>query len=438
MGWKFWQKSNASGSTSQTSSSIDWPTEACASLRLLAGLYARDTYPFTEWQAPEFPIEEDLESLFRRTVKAHQLHVWFSVYLLKRGEVEAKMLRDAFPHVVGEFLPNDYMRDRIHNLLETQAHAADYFMTLSDEERDAAMKPTTLESTPQWHLAFYLLAFNPDSPFVEPDEIPDGQQRALAACLEKASAETQYAFTAMLQAINRFDPAKLPAWEWSPTMGAHERHLQRRHDNPLFPAARRVVTVSDVYSARVLDAKDYEEASEALQSIGEELANVQPTGSRAVTLVEMLIEKKTRLEALQYRIAGMDRRGEDLKPKADFLRGHAIGYIKDVLKHLDPAQVPHIEEAEARHARLLVQNTGDWSWQIYRADVIPDDEAMEALLCESVESITRIVKGAKPFDEFFSQARPALLDIVRKARAAGQEIPGLDDKLAILGVGVKR
>jgi hypothetical protein len=63
---------------------------------------------------------------------------------------------------------------------------------------------------------------------------------------------------------------------------------------------------------------------------------------------------------------------------------------------------------------------------------------MQALLCESVKSITQIVKGAEQFDEFLSQARPELIDIVRNARAAGHEIPGLEDKLAIFGVGVKR
>ena len=39
------------------------------------------------------------------------LRVWFSAYLLNHGEVEANMLRDAFPHVMDEFLPNQDMRD---------------------------------------------------------------------------------------------------------------------------------------------------------------------------------------------------------------------------------------------------------------------------------------------------------------------------------------
>jgi hypothetical protein len=192
--------------------------------------------------------------------------------------------------------------------------------------------------------------------------------------------------------------------------------------------------VSDVYSARILDTKDYEEASQALQSIGQELANFQLTRDWNVTLSQ----KKTQLEGLQYRIAGMDRRGDDLESKAEFLVGHAGGFMKDALKHFDPPQVSQIEKAEARHAQILAQHPCDWSWQVYRGDVIPDDEALQALLCESAESITQIVKGAEQFNEFLSQARLELISIVRNVDAAGHEIPGLEEKLAIFGVAVNR
>ena len=140
MRWKFWQKPEAS-TASHAWSSINWPADACDSLRALAALYLRDVHPFTEWRAEGFAIESGLESLFRRTVKAHQLHVWFALYLAQRGEVEAKMLRDALPHVMDELEPNEEMGDRIHNLLEAQSCAVDYFSELSAEEKAAAADP---------------------------------------------------------------------------------------------------------------------------------------------------------------------------------------------------------------------------------------------------------------------------------------------------------
>jgi hypothetical protein len=438
MGWKLWQKSSVSAPTSQPSSaSTDWPTEACDSIRALAALHRRDVDPFTEWRHLEFAVDQKLESLFRKHVRVHRVNTWFSMYLLQRGEVEAGMLRDAFPYMMDELFPNAGMRERSRDLLVLQADAIDYFLRLSDEVKEAAVNGTTLESTPQWHFALHLLRVDPDSPFATKGRVPETQRRALAACLEKASDDAQDTFAPMLQAIQRFDASKLPYWEWSKTLGAHERHLQRRHNNPLFAPGRRVVTVSDVYSARVLDAKDYEEASQALMAIGEELRDFKFTPHWHV----VLNEKKAQIEALEYRIAGMDRRGDKLRPRVQFLRKHAIGYMTDILKTFNPARLPGIEEAETAHARFFAQNSSDWSWQVYRGDVIPDDEASQALLSESAESIAQIVKGAGQFQHphgFLPRARAELLPIVRGAYAAGHNIPGLERKLEILGIRVKR
>jgi hypothetical protein len=341
---------------------------------------------------------------------------------------------------MNEIVPNEGMLDRINNLLEAQSYAVDYFIALPDEQKAAATAPTaTLELTLEWHLAFYLLVFNPDSPFVEPDEVPEGQQRALAACLQNASNEAQHAFAPMVLAIRHFDVARLAGWEWwSETMGARERHLQRRHQNPVFAPERRVVTASDVYSARLLDAKDYDEALETLKSIGKALVDFQPVNNWEATLNGM----KAQLETLQLRILGMDRRGADLRPKTELLRSHAIGYMTDLLKQVDPGQLPAIEELEARRVQFLARYPCDWSWQVYRGDVIPDDEAALALLCESVESIAQIVKGAEelgqhPIDAShatcLSHAKAEFADIARTLHATGHEIPRFEEKLRILG-----
>ena len=431
MRWKFWQKPEAS-TASHAWSSINWPADACDSLRALAALYLRDVHRFTEWRAEGFAIESGLESLFRRTVKAHQLHVWFALYLAQRGEVEAKMLRDALPHVMDELEPNEEMGDRIHNLLEAQSCAVDYFSELSAEEKAAAADPPDLESTLEWHLAFYLLVFNPDSPFVEPDEVPDGQQHALAACLRKASHEAQSAFEPMLMAIERFDPARLAGWEWwSQTMGPRERHLQRRHQNPIFAPQRHIVTASDLYPARLLDAREYDEVFARLKSIGGVLADFKPRHDWATTLNDM----KKELEALQRTILGMDRRGDDLRRKVEVLRGHAVGYMRDLLEHFDPAQLSRLDEAEGRGAQFMARHPCDWSWQVYRGDVIPDDEAVQALLCESSASIAQVAQCGEA--SFLSLARAEAAELARTLRAAGHEIPELDMKLRALGLPLR-
>src|ERR1700693_2685211 len=46
------------------------------------------------------------------------------------------------------------------------------------------------------------------------------------------------------------------SWAWKEKPGAHERQLQRRYRNLLFPADRRVVTATDVADARRKDAAE--------------------------------------------------------------------------------------------------------------------------------------------------------------------------------------
>lgn len=49
--------------------------------------------------------------------------------------------------------------------------------------------------------------------------------------------------------------------------GAHERHLQRRENNPLFPASRQVVSAHDIYTAQQLDKEALADFMVRFQSV---------------------------------------------------------------------------------------------------------------------------------------------------------------------------
>ena len=63
-------------------------------------------------------------------------------------------------------------------------------------------------------------------------------------------------------------------FKWSESPGAFEQHLQRRHNNALFPKERRKITQSDIDAARKRDLKDYELLRERLESILTETAKL--------------------------------------------------------------------------------------------------------------------------------------------------------------------
>ena len=437
MQWKNWFRSSPPASAPPAASKSPWPADAWDSVRVLAALYVRGAPPFVEWNDPEYPARADLEPMFRASIKVYQLHLWLSMYLLKRGEVEASMLRDAVPHAIQALVPDAGVREAIRDALCLQADALQHFMNLPDEARSRAMRATGLATIPQWHFARYLLATDPDSPFREPGGVPKGERQALAARMEKACDAAQDVFEPMLQAIEHFDATTLPGWDWSPSMGAHERHLQRRKDNPLFAPERRHITVSDVYAARLLDKQNHDEAAAALKSIGRELASFQMSGEWD----RFLNDRKAQIEALQYRILGMHRRGDHLRERAAFLRGHAVGFMRDALKAVAPAQLAGLEKAEAQHAQFLARVPSDWSWQVFRGDVIPDDEAVEALLCEDVEVIEQVVREETRPDreptEFLEGARAQLREMAPILEELKDEIPQLAEKLFILGVRVE-
>jgi hypothetical protein len=112
---------------------------------------------------------------------------------------------------------------------------------------------------PEYFMALHILVRMPDSLYYNLYTDPEfgGDEWALAECLVHGKDAAKTFFTPMIEAVTTFDASQFPEWAWRRKPGAYERQLQRRHNNLLFPAARRVVTTADVLAARRQDAADY-------------------------------------------------------------------------------------------------------------------------------------------------------------------------------------
>jgi hypothetical protein len=123
---------------------------------------------------------------------------------------------------------------------------------------------------------------------------------------------------------------------------------------------------------------------------------------------------------------------------AERLRGYVVGIMRDVLSKKDPAEAAIIDEAEVLHAHKEAVLAPDLTRQMRHPDnIIPPAEVIPALLSEDNKSLTTIVKTMEQeqsLRDALLSARTGSLDAVRKARAAGHEIPGIDEKLKILGI----
>ena len=153
-----------------------------------------------------------------------------------------------------------------------------------------------------------------------------------------------------------------------------------------------------------------------------------------------LNSKRKQIDDLLDRIWRMDQRGDDLKPMGEKLRAFAVGTMLDAMKGHNAEGAAAIEEAEGLHAQRQAFFSSNFLCQlINREKIIPPEEIVPALLCEDEASLNVIVDGMeqdRALHESLAYARTGALDIVREARATGAALPGIEQKLKILGVAL--
>jgi hypothetical protein len=192
----------------------------------------------------------------------------------------------------------------------------------------------------------------------------------------------------MQEAVQTFDAAKIPFWKWTLAIGAHERHLQRRHNNPLFEPTRRIVTGADVYGARLKDAKARADLIRDLDALRAEL--------RATELppawFDYLNKMRVRAEAVVTRITMQGRATADQKLRADQTRAYIVGIMRDALATKGEDQVVEIDEAEKLYAASQNMALIEWRNQVrHPEEIIPPQEVIPALLSEDLGSLRAIV-----------------------------------------------
>lgn len=163
---------------------------------------------------------------------------------------------------------------------------------------------------------------------------------------------------------------------WSEKCGAHEQHLKRRINNPLFPAARRLVTQNDVDAAISLDTIETIEMDEKRKEFYSKISIL----SDAIRLSD-INEIREEVENLINECSGLGSKAAHIKKSFQEFRDKLIDAATQALSEEDRRQLIDVENLKntSEDFQYLHSELGR---QISRGDVIPSDEIILAVMSE--------------------------------------------------------
>jgi hypothetical protein len=426
MDWRFWKTEK------RPEEARSWPTDTHESLRQLLGMYqGAGAPPFANWIAPGITFTPAVEAIAQNGVKGYQLALWFWLFAEKHGTIAARMARESFCLLADAAQPAS--GDAIDALLDMANRLARSVETIAADQRTFRQEGMTVELPMEFFLATGTLRLRPDSPYAgEAGVSLEGNDYKLADCFRHATEEALAVFRPMIEAVE-FNAKSLPHWKWSARPGAAERHLQRRHSNPLFPLHRQMVTAHDVHEARLAD-------NQALQDIRYELNEV----SRAFfDKQELPLNWQPYLEGFREHVDRLDERrlvaGGQNAPLGDAiaaLRADILAtWSAEIQKNRHSLAMLDQDEARKAERRALLYGC-DWTGQLLsHGSLLPPEEVVPALLSEPPSELEKAVTGLQTeprLQETLAHCRAAAHRLVSELRAAGHNTPDMTDKLRIL------
>ena len=426
MAWKLWKTEK------QYDETRSWPSGTHESLKQLLEMYlSSDSPPFANWAAPGVSFTSEVEELVRNGVRGYQLALWFWLFAEKHGTIAAKMVRESLCLLADARQPSS--GDKIDALLDFENRLAHSVEDLSVEPRTFRLEGLSVELPTEFFLATGFLRLAPDSPYAGNDGASlQGNDFKLAGCFYHATEAGLAIFRPMIDAVD-FDAKTLPNWRWSAHPGAAERHLQRRHNNPLFPLHRQMVTAHEVYEARLADAQALQDIRHELDDTSRSFSGTTELPLNWLSFLEGYRDHVDRLDERRLVAGGQNASLGDAiaRLRADIL----TTWRASIHKNQHSLAVLEREEADRAERRTLLYGC-DWTAQLLsHGSLIPPEEVVPSLLSEPVSELEKAVTGlqAEPrLHETLAKCRAAAHRLVNELRAAGHNPPDIADKLRIL------
>lgn len=216
---------------------------------------------------------------------------------------------------------------------------------------------------------------------------------------------------------------------WSEQPGCFERHLQRKHGNPLFPRDARTVNQLEVNRARIRDLEELSEFTERITSV---LVKLKDALSENTALDEAL-DAKLAFDELLARAAEIGTPNEDVSSILQLYEQN-IQYILASL-HSDPDSEKRVRAslAVSEEARRLYNNP--FVAQMKRPDTpIKPEELVPSLISESPETIRIMVEVMSKMPGGVGPLQTSASELIRNSAEARAVLQSEPEKLAALGL----
>lgn len=215
------------------------------------------------------------------------------------------------------------------------------------------------------------------------------------------------------------------AIRFSPQPGAFEKHLRRKHQNPLFPAAQQNLLQAEVEQARLRDQQDLQAFMEAFDETVKQAATLNGTVDSEVVLD--LKEKLERLYVNSGSLAGDlgDYQDALLKLIRVCMEMIRKGASDDAvaLRKLD-------EEDQARTVYFAMLETPLVADLMRGDEVIQADELVPTVLSLETRELTTVLALFEP--EYLEQLILQTRDFIQNLSPETQTLAHTEDKLQLM------
>lgn len=215
------------------------------------------------------------------------------------------------------------------------------------------------------------------------------------------------------------------AIRFSPQPGAFEKHLRRKHQNPLFPTAQQNLLQAEVEQARLRDQQDLQAFMEAFDETVKQAATLNGTVDSEVVLD--LKEKLERLYVNSGSLAGDlgDYQDALLKLIRVCMEMIRKGASDDAvaLRKLD-------EEDQARTVYFAMLETPLVADLMRGDEVIQADELVPTVLSLETRELTTVLALFEP--EYLEQLILQTRDFIQNLSPETQTLAHTEDKLQLM------